>query len=234
MVTWGHRNFGGDSSKVQEKLKNVQEIYATQAAFAAILVDGSVVTWGDPGFGGESIRVRDKLRNVQRICATESSFAAILADESVVIWGANGSKVRDPTKKIKQICENTEAFAVVFSDGSVGTSGHQYFGGDNSRVRDKLKNVQKLHATNRAFAALLADGTVATWGDPNSGVTAQESEINLTTSKKSMPQGVHLLPSWQMDLLCRGATPCLLRTAKSGINLRTFSTSVKIKMLLLQ
>eukprot|EP00435_Cladocopium_sp_Y103_P038043 s2336_g10.t1 len=169
VVTWGHRNFGADSSRVQDKLKNVQEVYATQAAFAAILVDGSVVTWGDPSCGGDCTRVREKLRNVQRIHATESNFAAVLADESLVIWGANGSKVRDPAKKIKQICENPQAFAAVFSDGTVGTSGHQYFGGDSSRVRDKLKSVQKLHATERAFAALLADGSVVTWGDPNSG-----------------------------------------------------------------
>ena len=96
VVTWGNRNFGGDSSRVQEKLKNVQEIYATQAAFAAILVDGSVVTWGDPTSGGDSTRVRDKLRNVQRIDATGSNFAAILADEGVVHLGSPGLQSARP------------------------------------------------------------------------------------------------------------------------------------------
>ena len=38
-VTWGDPDRGGDSSSVQDQLKNVQQIQATsQGAFAAILV----------------------------------------------------------------------------------------------------------------------------------------------------------------------------------------------------
>ena len=44
---------GGDCSAVQDQLKGVQKIQATNAAFAAILEDGSVVTWGHAGFGGD-------------------------------------------------------------------------------------------------------------------------------------------------------------------------------------
>ena len=56
------------------QLKNVQQIQATLRAFAAILVDGSVVTWGDVDSGGDSIAVRDQLGNVQRIQSTEGAF----------------------------------------------------------------------------------------------------------------------------------------------------------------
>lgn len=38
---------GGDSHEVTDQLKDVSEIQSTEAAFAAILADGSVVTWGD-------------------------------------------------------------------------------------------------------------------------------------------------------------------------------------------
>ena len=39
---------GGDSTAVQNQLKNVQQVQATRGgAFAAILADGSVVTWAD-------------------------------------------------------------------------------------------------------------------------------------------------------------------------------------------
>ena len=48
VVTWGTPERGGDSSRVQHQLKNVQQISGTVGAFAAILADGSVVTWGDP------------------------------------------------------------------------------------------------------------------------------------------------------------------------------------------
>ena len=38
---------GGDSSVVQDQLKNLQQIQASYGAFAAILGDESIVTWGD-------------------------------------------------------------------------------------------------------------------------------------------------------------------------------------------
>ena len=64
------------------------DLYGGEAAFAAILGDGSAVTWGDARDGGDSSAVRDQLRNnVQQIQATSHAFAAILADGSVVTWG---------------------------------------------------------------------------------------------------------------------------------------------------
>ena len=48
---------------MQDQLKNVQQIQATGAPFAAILGDGSVVTWGHEDFGGDSSSVQDQLKN---------------------------------------------------------------------------------------------------------------------------------------------------------------------------
>ena len=53
VVAWGAPDRGGDSSAVQDQLKNVQQIQATGWAFAAILADGSVVSWGLPAYGAE-------------------------------------------------------------------------------------------------------------------------------------------------------------------------------------
>ena len=73
---------------MQHQLKNVQQIQASDDAFAAILGDGSVVTWGHVGLGGESSAVQDQLKNVQQIQETGTgAFAAILGDGSVVTWG---------------------------------------------------------------------------------------------------------------------------------------------------
>ena len=77
VVTWGDRRFGGDSSRVQEQLRNVQHIQATHYAFAAILDNGSVVTRGDPDCGGDSSRVQQQLRNVQHIQASEHNCATV-------------------------------------------------------------------------------------------------------------------------------------------------------------
>ena len=51
VVSWGDAGKGGDSSAVQEQLRDVQQIQASHQAFAAILADGSVVTWGHPDYG---------------------------------------------------------------------------------------------------------------------------------------------------------------------------------------
>ena len=87
VVTWGNARHGGDSSAVQDQLKNVQQIQASDYAFAAILYDGSVVTWGDVLDGGDCSAVQDQLNNVQQIQASHSAFAALLGDGSVVTWG---------------------------------------------------------------------------------------------------------------------------------------------------
>ena len=86
VVTWGDASFGGDSSVVQDQLRDVQQIQASGHAFAAILGDGSVVTWGSARHGGDSSAVQDQLRDVQQIQASFGAFAAILGGGSVVTW----------------------------------------------------------------------------------------------------------------------------------------------------
>jgi hypothetical protein len=97
IVTWGSGLCGGDSSRVKNQLKNIQQVQATKwappgAAFAAILANGSVVTWGDPKHGGNCSSVRNQLRNVQQVEATGFAFAAILDDGSL-LPGARASMV---------------------------------------------------------------------------------------------------------------------------------------------
>eukprot|EP00435_Cladocopium_sp_Y103_P005670 s596_g1.t2 len=170
-VTWGHPECGGDSFRVQDQLKNVQQICGTAGAFAAILADGSVVTWGSPDNGGDSSRVQVQLKNVQHICGTAGAFAAILADGSVVTWGdphsgGDSSRVQDQLKNVQQICGAFSAFAAILADGSVVTWGSPDDGGDSSRVQHRLQNVQQICCTSCAFAAIFADGSVVTWGHP--------------------------------------------------------------------
>ena len=126
--TWGDVHHGpGDSGAVQHQLKNVQQIQATNSAFAAILGDGSVVTWGDVRRGGDSRTVQHQLKNVQQIQACGFAFAAILGDGFVVTWGGgvlfggNFLAVQDQLKNVQQIQATTSAFAAILGDGSVVT-----------------------------------------------------------------------------------------------------------------
>jgi hypothetical protein len=119
---WGDPRHGGDSSAIQDqlRLRGVQEVQATESAFAAIL-DGSVVTWGNPGLGGNRTA---QLRNVQQIQATTNAFAAILEDSSVVAWsdpreGGDISEVEGELINVKHIQATGDAFAAILEDGSV-------------------------------------------------------------------------------------------------------------------
>ena len=183
VATWGSPPCGGDSSAVQDQLKNVKQVQATSRAFAAILEDGSVVTWGDPDSGGDSSGVQDRLRSVRQIQATDGAFAAILEDGSVVTWGdprfggGDSSAVQDRLRSVQQIQATDSAFAAILEDGSVVTWGHARSGGDSSTVQDQLRHVQQLQAARLAFAAILEDGSVVTWGASEYGGTALQSKI---------------------------------------------------------
>ena len=60
VVAWGAQENGGDASKVQAQLVDVQSIYSTDYAFAALKADGSVVTWGDEDCGGDCSKVHEQ------------------------------------------------------------------------------------------------------------------------------------------------------------------------------
>ena len=174
IVTWGRADYGGDSSAVQNQLRGVQQIQATERAFAAILADGPVVAWGRSDFGGDNSAVQDQLRGVNQIQATERAFAAILEDGSVVTWGSadfggDRSAVQDKLRGVKQIQATSGAFAAILEDGSVVTWGSAGFGGDSSAVQDQLRGVNQIQATYGAFAAILEDGSAVTWGSSDFG-----------------------------------------------------------------
>ena len=144
VITWGNADLGGDSSAVQDRLKNVQQIQATESSFAAMLADGSIVTWGDEHSGGDSSGVEDQLKNVQQIQATGGAFAAILADGSIVTWGnvdlgGDSTAVQDELKHVQQILATDCAFTAILANGSIVTWGNEDFGGKSSGVRDQLK-----------------------------------------------------------------------------------------------
>ena len=59
---------------VQDQLKGVQQIQASESAFAAILSHRLVVAWGDRRSGGDSHAVQEQLRGVQQIQASAKAF----------------------------------------------------------------------------------------------------------------------------------------------------------------
>ena len=208
---------------VVDQLKNVQQIKASARAFAAVLVDGSVVTLGHYTFGGDSSLVQNELTNVQQIQASRSAFAAILADGSVVTWGdkrrgGDNSEVRAHLRHVRRLEATCSAFAALLADGSVVTWGDPENGGDSSSVQDGLRNVLLIKASWSAFAAILADGSVVTWGNPLTGGDSSKVQNQLRRVQQLRPQIVHLLRSWQMDRwLLGGVRRLVVRAGKSRI-----------------
>ena len=110
VATWRSKHYGGDSPAVQDKLKDVQHIQASEEAFAAILSDGSAMTWGDQDFAGDG-----QLEGVQQIQASVGAFAAIMSDGSVVTCsgrhcGGDSRAVKDWLKGVQQIQASAAGF----------------------------------------------------------------------------------------------------------------------------
>lgn len=69
---------------------DVEALYATRYAFAALKADGKVVTWGERQCGGDSSAVGPELQDVFDIAATSRAFAARCRG-GVVTWGHPGA-----------------------------------------------------------------------------------------------------------------------------------------------
>eukprot|EP00439_Symbiodinium_sp_Y106_P057139 s4452_g8.t1 len=188
VVTWGHKDGGGDSSKVQDQLRNVQEIRGTAGAFAAIRSDGSVVTWGGQEFGGDSTKIQHQLRHVLALQSSCAAFAALRMDGSVVCWGADDvggdcSRVQKKLKNVRQIQASTAAFAALLADGSVVTWGAPDCGGDSDAAQDRLRNVKSIISSGYAFAAICQDESVVTWGNVADGGDSRAVQHKLKSVK---------------------------------------------------
>ena len=171
-MTWGDPESGGESSGVQDQLRNVQRIYATGSAFAALLADGTVVTWGAEEHGGDCTRVRAKLQNVREIHATSEAFVAILADGTVAAWGspelvgdAAVLQLPEQLRNGEQIYAARYVLATILGDTAVVSWDHETGGCSTLRFTDP-QNFQELCSTPNSFAAILADGTLIADPEP--------------------------------------------------------------------
>ncbi len=213
VVAWGRAINGGSlnvatypngtwiyTSVASSLSSGVVSIYRTQAAFAAVKSDGSVVTWGHYAYGGDSSSVASSLTSgVISISSTNTSFAALKSNGSVVTWGeslngGNSSSVSASLASgVVSVYSNSYSFAALKSNGSVVTWGQFGYGGDSSSVSASLASgVISVYSNSFSFAALKSDGSVVTWGyaqyggnsstyDPNGSGTYTSVASNLTS-----------------------------------------------------
>ena len=96
-------NGKNDNTGNGEKLSNVDKIYSTGYAFAALTKDGNVFVWGAPNYGGSSVygdstyrgwiytgngtSSNEILSNVVKIYSTGGAFGALTNNGNVFVWG---------------------------------------------------------------------------------------------------------------------------------------------------
>ena len=177
VVTWGHVDFGGDSSNVSGGLSSgVVEVVGTipsywnAGAFAARKSDGSVVVWGDATYGGRLAIVSLDKNNAWKFEPLESSLLA---------------------SGVSKIVASRKSFAALKDDGSVVTWGYEKYGGRKTIYRNRARTriidislflksgVVDIFANQGAFAALKEDGSLVVWGSDGFGgdATWLESEL---------------------------------------------------------
>ncbi|MEH6824550.1 MAG: Ig-like domain-containing protein [Motiliproteus sp.] len=174
-----------------DKPPQIEHVFSSDYAFAALRADGSVVTWG--AFVDDSRRVSGPLdgRNpVAHIVGTNTAFAALRADGSVVTWGASGGDISSVSSELDGsnpvvhiVSARGGAFAARRTDGSVVSWGLSYSGGDSSSYSSDLDGsnpVVDIVGNSFAFAALRTDGSVVSWGLSYSGgdSSSYSSELN--------------------------------------------------------
>ena len=137
------------------------------AAFAALLENGSGVSWGTEG--SEEILAKD----VTRILAARWLFLGLRADGSCTAFRTQ----RGVPQAIMELCQGLrhvqqfeateEGAAALLADGRVIASPRL-----SRELQERLGkpgSVKQIRSTAKAFCALLTDGKVVTWGDPRAG-----------------------------------------------------------------
>ena len=188
VVTWGHSNYGADSSAVANELVcGVIHVFATKKAFAALKTDGSVVTWGDVAYGGDSRSVASELNNVRKIYSNSSAFAAVKNDGSLVVWG-----------------ERTRGGEAAIMKETADTVGWTAYPLHSSLLDGSTGRVVKIVSNDYAFAALFehkddpSKKSVFTWGDELRGGDAHIHYIGGTGSPNR--PGEQAYSHWSKDI----------------------------------
>ena len=192
LVTWGHAEFGGDTTWLESELgglgssSRVSKVFSTRRSFAAIREDGRLITWGDTtsGGAGDSGQVADQLSGgISTVGATNSAFAAVNTSGGIITWGgsrANYLRDNPVTSGVSQIFTNVSAFAALKSDGSVVTWGSGWGTTINASEGDSAVTGIVSHRRGEEFAALRSDGSVLTWGSGGSPATTFGSGSNIS------------------------------------------------------
>eukprot|EP00913_Durusdinium_trenchii_P006505 g6113.t1 len=182
-LAWGdwRRLDESDGDGFQDQLHRVTLLASTDAAFAALTEDGSVVTWGFAPFGGTSPpEAQSKGAPVLEIIGNGCAFAARRDDGTVLTWGVadRGGEVPEETKeKLRDVTQLAATYfgfcAVLASLEALSQTACAVWCLWWALLRPCARGcATQICAGRDAFAVVRADGRLISWG--NTG--AQELE----------------------------------------------------------
>lgn len=165
VITWGGASPGGQRP-FDLGARRLHGVVGSNAAFAGILEDDTVVTWGAHDECEGFDKVKHELFDVESLCSSSGAFAALRRDGAVRCWGDAALGGHGKAETATALVATLGAFAVLRSDGRVTCWGHRFSGGEPGSVAAQLTEVVLLTSSEVAFTALRADGTVLRWGHP--------------------------------------------------------------------
>jgi alpha-tubulin suppressor-like RCC1 family protein len=107
IVTWGHPQYGGNSSNVATALQAlsldnpIKKICANDVAFTALFLNGSIVSWGHSDYGGTTPNIIDEIVD----CHPSSSDATNNTDITVKVPTLNPTRA-PTTTPVYESCKN--------------------------------------------------------------------------------------------------------------------------------
>jgi alpha-tubulin suppressor-like RCC1 family protein len=166
VYAWGNTTTGGFSGNRHTKLRignaisgeflsNIESVYSTQTAFAAIDASKNVYAWGPSDSGGIATSFATQIRignattgaflsNIESIYSTNTAFAVIDVSKNVYVWGAGSS-------------------------GGIATTFATQVRIGNATTGDFLSNIESIYSTSAAFAVIDIFKNVYAWGSSGSG-----------------------------------------------------------------
>ena len=163
---------GTFTDEIKEALTaGVQSFASTQAAWAALMTDGTVVTWGSSNNGGDSSAVASQLTDIVQISGARCKFTARKSTGKAIMWGGNSGCDSSAQNHFDHFSSNNELddvvnlavheldFAALKADGTARGFGEW------GRQTPSLSNVQDVFTTHReGVGAIDGSGNVKTWG----------------------------------------------------------------------
>lgn len=159
-------------------LIDVQDVVATNRAFAVLKTDGSVYSWGLKSDNDAFAEIAPLLKSgvVSIVSSRAGGFAALKADGSVICWN-NRSSYTAVAKGAVKVFANMGAFVALMDDGTVKSWGDSKSGatmGLDAEFALRFGKVVDIWATNDSFIALKSNGQAVAWGGYGGGSPTRE------------------------------------------------------------